>query len=326
MLPSEVQLESQPCPLCYKFDDQVILTGRDRLHNLPGEFTVVKCRSCGLMRTNPRPTPETIGFYYPDNYGPYQFTKVSKNKKQNSPQSLPLHQKITRRIFEFNERRLPSLSPGRMLEVGCASGEFLHKMANQGWEVEGIEFSEKAAEAARSLGYKVHIGSLETTPEPEQKYDLVVAWMVLEHLHDPMLGLKKLHSWVKQGGWLAISVPNAASLEFQVFKDAWYALHLPNHLYHYTPKTLNQVLASGGWKMKKVLHHRLLDNLVASIAYFLQDINFKQKLSSHLIDYAKTNKHKYLKYRISQLIYPLSFTLSLVGQTGSMTIWAKRAN
>ena len=53
---------------------------------------------------------------------------------------------------------------------------------NQGWEVEGIEFPETASEVASSLGYKVHRGPLETAPEPEQKYDLVVAWMVLEHL------------------------------------------------------------------------------------------------------------------------------------------------
>ncbi|MBD2291993.1 class I SAM-dependent methyltransferase [Anabaena sphaerica FACHB-251] len=322
MLPTQVQLESKPCPICSKFDDEVILTGRDRLHNLPGKFTVVRCRSCSLMRTNPRPTPETIGYYYPDDYGPYQFTKVSKNEKQN----LPLSQKITQRIFEFNERRLPSLPPGRMLEVGCASGDFLHKMANQGWEVEGIEFSEKAAQTARSLGYKVHIGSLEIAPKPEQKYDLVVAWMVLEHLHDPILGLTKLQSWVKPGGWLAVSVPNIGSLEFKIFKDAWYALQIPTHLYHYNPNTLSQVLEHSGWKMEKVLHHRLLDNIIASLSYLLKDININPQLSSKLIDYSTTNKYKYLKHRISRLIYPLSFTLSLCGQTGRMTVWAKRVN
>jgi hypothetical protein len=72
MLPTQVQLQSNPCPICVKLYDQIILTGRGHLHNLPGEFTVVRCRSCSLMRTNPLPIPEKIGFYYPDDYGPYK--------------------------------------------------------------------------------------------------------------------------------------------------------------------------------------------------------------------------------------------------------------
>ena len=55
------RIENVSCPLgCIK-GDEIVLTGRDRLHDLPGEFTVVKCRSCGLMRTNPRPKPGEHG-------------------------------------------------------------------------------------------------------------------------------------------------------------------------------------------------------------------------------------------------------------------------
>jgi len=324
MATTTVQLENHPCPLCSQFNDELVLTGHDRLHNLPGEYTVVKCQTCGLMRTNPRPTPETIGFYYPDDYSPYHNTKVSGQRLISEAQ--PFWKQITKRIFEFNEQRLPSLPPGRMLEVGCASGSFLDKMASQGWEVAGIEFSEKAAESARSLGYSVHTGSLETAPNPKQNYALVVAWMVLEHLHDPILCLKKLHSWVVPEGWLVISVPNTASLEFQLFKDAWFALQLPNHLYHYTPKTLNQVLERGGWKMEQVFHHRVLDNFIASTGYFLQDYGYNKQLSQTFIDYVVAPEYKYHRHRLSRLIFPLSYLVSILGQTGRMTVWAKRSN
>ena len=62
MMPAEILLESAACPIGCPPTDETILVDRDRLHNLPGEFTVVKCRNCGLMRTNPRPTPETNSF------------------------------------------------------------------------------------------------------------------------------------------------------------------------------------------------------------------------------------------------------------------------
>ena len=75
--------------------------------------------------------------------------------------------------------------------------------------MEGIEFSPKAAAVARALGYPVHAGSLETAPAPVEPFDLIVGWMVLEHLHDPVLALKKLNAWMKPGGWLVLSIPNA---------------------------------------------------------------------------------------------------------------------
>src|SRR3546814_19345766 len=59
--------------------------------------------------------------------------------------------------------------------------------------------------------------------------DLIVGWMVLEHLHQPLAVLRKLRRWIQPDGWLVLSVPDAGSLEFRVFGDRWYALQLPTH-------------------------------------------------------------------------------------------------
>ncbi|MEJ7619026.1 MAG: hypothetical protein WKF30_19070 [Pyrinomonadaceae bacterium] len=105
----KVSLEDRACPLGCAPDDELLFSGRDRLHDLPGIFQVVKCRACGLMRTNPRPTPETIGFYYPENYGPYQSTRVDENRNnhQRSPLKRTLR-KLFKRIFQLNIERLPA--------------------------------------------------------------------------------------------------------------------------------------------------------------------------------------------------------------------------
>jgi 2-polyprenyl-3-methyl-5-hydroxy-6-metoxy-1,4-benzoquinol methylase len=313
--PKNVILENVCCPFGCPENDEVILTGRDLLHDLPGEFTVVKCRTCGLMRTNPRPTPETIGFYYPNDYGPYLGTQVRQTKPTSGIKRLI--KLVVKRIFNLNTTPLPSLAPGRLLEVGCASGAFMHQMANQGWQVEGIEFSEKAARAVAQLGYYVHAGPLETAPEPNEPFDLIVGWMVLEHLHDPIGGLQKLREWAKPGAWLVLSVPNAGSLEFRFFKEKWYALHLPNHLHHFTPETLGRVLQAGGWTLEKVHHHRVLSNLIASAGYLLRDkgyVGFGQKL----VDFPERAG----KWQLA-LQYPFAWGMSAFGQTGRMTVWAR---
>lgn len=317
-MPLEVILEDSPCPLgCIK-DDKIILTGRDLIHDLPGEFTVVKCRTCGLIRTNPRPTPETIGFYYPDNYGPYLGTRIQQPEAE-SGWTLKIKD-ITKRtlkwLFRFNTNLLPPLTPGSLLEVGCASGAFMHQMATQGWQVEGIEFSPKAAQATVELGYPVHIGSLETASLPSKSFDLIAGFMVLEHLHNPILGLRKMHDWVKPGAWLVLSVPNCSSLEFLLFKKRWQGLHLPNHLYHYTPYTLSAILKNSGWKIEKIFHQRTLLNLIVSTGYLLRDKGFT-KIGKIFIN--SPEKSGYW----NSALYPLAWLLSQFGQTGRMTIWAR---
>lgn len=312
-----IQLEDVQCPLGCPKNDEVVLHGHDLLHGLPGEFTVVKCRTCGLMRTNPRPTPGTMGFYYPDDYGPYVGTRVQQTSPKRPSRIKKLLKPAIKWFIEFNTNTIPQLPAGRLLEVGCASGAYLHYMSGQGWKVEGIEFSAKAAQSAAQLGYSVHAGSLESAPKPQQPFDLIVGWMVLEHLHDPIGGLRKLSEWAKPGAWLVLSVPNSASLEFRIFKDKLYALHLPNHLYHFTPETLGRVLAAGGWTLEKVHQQRILSNLIGSLGYVLRDKGFTG-LGKKLIDFPE--RSGYWIYAL----YPLAWLFGAFGQTGRMTVWARK--
>lgn len=268
------------------------------------------------MRTNPRPNPKSIGFYYPDDYGPYLDTRISSKKRNKHRQLRRYLKPIMDKIVEFNTTRLPNIPPGKMLEIGCASGAFLHKMAQKGWQVQGIEFSSRAAKTASNLGYKVYEGSLESVSPPEGPFDLIVGWMVLEHLHNPVLALKRLRRWIKPGSWLVVSVPNAGSLEFNLFKDKWYALQLPTHLFHFTPRSIIQVLTAGGWSVQRIYHQRVLTNFLASTGYVLQDWGMKS-LAKRLINIPETAG------QLNLILYPLAFLLGLFGQTGRMTIWAR---
>ncbi|NNU43652.1 class I SAM-dependent methyltransferase [Ramlibacter montanisoli] len=309
------RLEDVDCPLGCPRQDTPVLTGRDLLHGVPGEFSVVRCAACGLMRTNPRPAPESMGLYYPADYGPYLGSRV---EAAGPARRRSLFARLLGPLLRFNTEELPALPPGRMLEVGCASGAFLHRMAQRGWQVQGIEYSDGAAQAARALGYPVHTGSLETAPAPDAPVDLVVGWMVLEHLHDPVAGLRKLRACAKQGAWLVLSVPNAGSFEFRVFRRNWYALQLPTHLQHFTPRTLDRLLAAGGWKMEKVFHQRILGNLVASLGYVLRDRGFARAGEKLIAFPDRPGPGQYL-------LYPLAWLLSWFGQTGRMTVWARVA-
>jgi 2-polyprenyl-3-methyl-5-hydroxy-6-metoxy-1,4-benzoquinol methylase len=315
-VPPTVQLESVTCPLGCRPQDETVVKGHDLLLGLPGEFTVLRCVACGLQRTSPRPTPETIGLYYPDDYGPYKGTRVVNGGVTVSSQKARLIE-IAKRIFDTKALTLPSGPPGRLLEIGCASGSYLHNMAQRGWLVEGIEFSATAAQSARALGYKVDTGALERVEKPANSYDLIVGWMVLEHLHQPVESLRKLAGWARRDAMLVVSVPNAGSKAVGAFGRHWHDYHLPNHLFHYDTSTIAKVMAAGGWQVVRIHHHRTVANIVASLGYWLRDHRFV-RLGQQFISFPERCG------RLGALLlFPIALPLAWFGQTGRMTVWAK---
>ena len=313
---SKIILQNDPCCMGCDGYDIPIMSASDLLNGLPGKYQIVECSSCGLKRTNPWLTLSKLNTHYPDNYGPYVGSIINSIAKK--PNIITeFIKKYVKIIFKFNDVILPTATVGNMLEVGCASGSFMHQMAEKGWSVHGIEVSMKAALATREFGYSVHAGSLESAPLPKKSYDLIVAWMVIEHFHDPLYALKKLREWSNSSTCLVFSVPNAGSFEFLLFKQKWFALQVPTHMYHFTPKTINKLLEEAGWKTEKIFYQRTLTNFIASLGYILQDKGFVF-IGEKLINFPSKGK-RWMHYTL----YPISLLISVFHQSSNITIWAK---
>lgn len=307
----EIVMESAACPNGCNVGDKIILRGRDTLHSIGGDYFVVKCLACGLMRTDPRPDFNSIGKFYPENYAPYKNLSFKKSKKTG------ILKTIVDFIFRFNDNLLPLSPPGKLLEVGCASGVYLNDRLLDGWQVEGVEFSESAVNVAREHGMRVHHGQIKDIQLENAPYDIVVAQMVLEHLYNPVAELKEWRKLIKPGGKLVISVPNINSLDFYLFKQYWYGLQLPTHLFHFTPQTLTNVLLNSGWRVVRISHQRTLASYIGSLGIYLEQRTRFSRTGRYLKDL--TASGGYLPY----LIYPLSLSMAALGQTGRMTIWAE---
>lgn len=318
-IPEHIKLEDGPCPLGCPKDDEVYLRGFDRAHHLPGLFTIVRCRRCGLLRTNPRPTLDTIKFYYPENYEPYQNTIVKNAGIDYKTRQKQMRQWVIDCVLRTHTTITPNIKPGRLLEIGCASGAYLYRMAQRGWQVEGIEFAKTAGSRAAQLGFPVHIGSIESAPEPKQKYDLITAWMVIEHLHDPISTLKRLTCWINPGGWLAFSIPNIAAPWHKLAGNAAYDLFLPIHMHHFSPHTIKRTLNVSGWELKKIYHQKTVRTIMPTLSYLLEDhLKKKNRLTEWLAKASSGNSINEI------LFYPLSFLLGITGSSGRITVWAQR--
>lgn len=137
---------------------------------------------------------------------------------------------------------------GKILDIGCATGNFLHYAKERGWLVFGHDVSEFAAHCTRErVGATVVTGPLDTGAFPHEFFDVITLHHVLEHVADPYDFLsKEVFPLVRAGGLVFIEVPNFASLEARVLKDEWEDLRPEQHLWHFTPESMEILIERVG--------------------------------------------------------------------------------
>ncbi len=252
--PDPSQLESTPCVVCRGTHADVVLTGHDNRRRLPGEFSVVRCRECGLAYINPRPTPENIGQYYPSDYSYHEAGPASAARQ------------FYYRLF----RRVPIPRGGRVLDVGCGGGSYLLHLRGLGYEVAGVEpNAEVAAYLRAQYGLDVQPGLLLDVHYPDASFDAVTFWWVLEHAHDPMADLREAHRILKPGGVVVVALQNFASLGRHLFGADWHHVDIPTHLYQFEPRTLRRALEEAGFEPFRVRHDLIAKDTAPSLGYRL---------------------------------------------------------
>lgn len=203
-------------------------------------FQLVRCINCDLIYLNPRPTMAEIGRYYPPDYEPHHVANDASTK---------WHIERLRQIqLDFVEKYHPV--KGNLLDIGCATGEFLVAARDRGWQVEGIELVEEAAQVAREKHQlHVHVGAVETVLDEDGVFDVITMWDVLEHLFDPQTIFKRCAKTLKQDGKLVFTVPNLDSYDRRLFGNDWVGWEAPRHLYFFTNVTLPKMLEATGFEL-----------------------------------------------------------------------------
>jgi SAM-dependent methyltransferase len=225
-------MEEVRCNLCGSLEARLLFRARDLRFKNEGVFNLVQCQQCGLVYLNPRPTKVGMARYY-QHYHDYAINDAWLERRQ------------LERLREVERRR----EAGRLLDVGCGRGEFLRVARDRGWQCFGVEISPQASDEARRKGLDVATGRFEDVDYPDSFFDVVTIYHVLEHLHDPREALSKAYQLLKSGGLLVVAVPNFDSLQAGLFRQRWYHLDAPRHLYHFAPHTLKMLLHETGFKV-----------------------------------------------------------------------------
>jgi 2-polyprenyl-3-methyl-5-hydroxy-6-metoxy-1,4-benzoquinol methylase len=217
-------------------------------------FLLVSCEDCGLHFINPRPSRETIGEYYPDDYcahmdepRPLRRWQVRAGGRDQPPGGalgrLAIHVRQSIHWYFIP----PFEGGGRVLDIGCGSGKLLDTLKLLGWQTYGVEVAPAAVERARAKGHEVEVGTAEERRFGPGGFDAVYLWHVLEHTHVPSQVLANVFDYLAPGGRFYLCVPNFRSFHSRLFGRYWWSTDAPRHLYQFDRRTLAAYLERAGF-------------------------------------------------------------------------------
>ncbi|MEI6652621.1 MAG: class I SAM-dependent methyltransferase [Chlorobiaceae bacterium] len=237
-------METVPCPISNSIEFTPWLQVPDRFDSSgKTRWKLVQSCASGLIMLNPRPDSSEIAVHYRNGqYDPYLHKNSSSSLGERAylaARSLLLRYRASL-ILNGAFKPFHKLS---ILEIGCSTGEllnFFHR--SRGVPLDHLAGVEPDADSA---AYAREVFGLRVSPllqEGAEKFDRIVLWHTLEHIHAINETLHAVSSLLEPDGVLVLALPNPASSGANYYRENWIAWDAPRHLFHFMPGTLEKLL------------------------------------------------------------------------------------
>jgi SAM-dependent methyltransferase len=221
------------CPGCNGSDVLGVLSTQ----NTHQTYHIIQCKRCRLCRTFPLPR-----------YASQSARDFSGYYGEGVHKFLPVLQKARNTMMRLRAKHSLQFVPDRVkrprvLDVGCAEGRLLKALHDCGCECWGVEHPSYPYQRFLNSDRITYIrGELDFIDLPEETFDMIFLWHVLEHMDNPRQVLRRLYKSLAPEGILILAVPNFMSLEAKKFKGAWFHLDIPWHKYHFSERSITYLM------------------------------------------------------------------------------------
>ena len=223
--------ETIDCPVCTGHSFSPLFTKQ--------EESFVSCDGCGLMLINPPPEMQQVEQTYDSDYSDHYIKKADKKLKR-------CRQWVARVKKRYQQS-------GRWLDVGCSAGFVVAAAKQAGFDAFGVEVEAAAVRYASGVLKlaNVRVGTLEEQNYPDQHFDVISMYDVIEHVPDLNRVVAELRRIIKPDGVIEIRTPDLRHWQTPKDLSDWKEVKPSEHLYYFDAKTLTQLFANHELKLKK---------------------------------------------------------------------------
>ena len=244
-------MEYANCCICGSENAKLVYEKKEKLGIVPGVFRIVECCGCGLLYVTPRPGESGIVRFYPETYS-WKKDIPAVSGLMNFVRAMESFYRFHLLKYEVSKIiRVFGRKKGRVLDIGCSTGDRLVLFRKMGFEAHGVEISDSADYAGRKNRLSVFKGTLSEASYPDGFFDLILLNNVIEHVHEPCVLLSEVKRILSGNGLVVIETPNIRSVQARVFKRRWTAIDPPRHLFYFSPETLGKLLHMTGLRVCK---------------------------------------------------------------------------
>jgi methionine biosynthesis protein MetW len=269
----DIDLEYASCNICGCDKSYPLMQTKDYRFGILKSFNIVRCARCGLIYTNPRPTRQSITKLYKQYYD----SNGGKREKILSFKNFIRSNLILRRLWHsFTGEYLSIIltkARGKVLDIGCGSGNLLKDLQRRNCEVYGVEINPRDVTICKKKGFNVFCGNLRDAQFQTNFFDVIILWHVLEHLDSPKEILQEAFRILRPGGKIFIYTPNAESYLSRLFGKYWIGWHVPFHFYHFTERAIEKLVQLTNFRINKISSITPEYFFIPSLKLFLKDNN-----------------------------------------------------
>jgi 2-polyprenyl-3-methyl-5-hydroxy-6-metoxy-1,4-benzoquinol methylase len=273
------------------------------------------------------PGDEEIAGFYPTQY----WWSSSKSGNETLKKLEAIYRKLALRDhIQFIMRATGDRSAVELLDVGCGSGTLLGLLKSRGIRPTGVDFSWEAAQVAeKENGVRVVVGSLAEAGFPNESFDIVTLFHVMEHVTNPRGVLAEVSRILKPDGAVILQVPNIDSWQFKAFGAKWYGLDIPRHVIDYSRNSILNLLAASGFVTRRIRHFNLRDNAPAFVSSLLPSLDPVSRAVRHRKHGVRESVPaawlKHLVYlALVVFAYPFALLESAAGRGATVMIEARK--